>query len=375
MKILFISFSLLLIFIYLSCSGDSPSSHDRDLTFSQKLQKALDDGISTYNGKGVSVAVIMPDGETWKGASGISHGNTIVTIDMLFSAGSITKMFTAATILQLSEEGVLTLEDSLFEWLPAFPNIDSTITIRQLLNHTSGIFNITENQMVWQDIFSSPNNTFALQEVIENYTLAPDFPKGTNWHYSNTGYLLLRMIIIEASGTDIVTQYRTRFFEPLNMNNSYVAPYESWQLQEAQGWFDLDNNGTYDELPFMTSFYSMAGGGVFCTAEDLTIWSNALFHDKVVLTQSSLDQMLDFYLPCPDENLVDGYGLGVVRFTPGLFNGLAVWGHGGDAIGYAAGCFYLTDYDVSFSIMDNTDDGETMWIINDLLDIIITELE
>jgi D-alanyl-D-alanine carboxypeptidase len=374
MKAVLVSFILFLIINFLSCSKDSPSE-PKQLTFEEQMQKALDDGIVNYNGKGVSVAVIMPDGETWSSVSGMSHANTPITSDMVFSAGSITKMFTAATIIQLAQEGVLSLDDSISQWLPAYPYVDSTITIRQLLNHTNGIFNITENPDMWQIIFAGPTSVLTMEEMITNYNLAPYFPKGTGWHYSNTGYLLLRLIIIEATGSDISTEYRNRFFDPLNMRSTFLVPYETPGATIAQGWFDLDSNGTYDELPFMTSFYSMAGGGVFCTAQDLANWSHALFHDKIVLSQSDLDQMLQFHSPCTGEELVDGYGLGVTRFSPELFNGLDLYGHGGNALGYAAGCFYLPDYDVSLAIMDNTEEGETMWIINDLLDIVTTHLE
>jgi len=374
MKFIIVSLILLVAINYLSCSKDSPAE-PKQLTFTEKLQKALDDGIVSYNGKGVSVAVIMPDGETWSGVSGLSHANIPITSDMVFSAGSITKMFTAATIIQLAEEGVLSLEDSIFQWLPAYPYVDSTITIRQLLNHTNGIFNITENPEMWNNIFADPTRVWTMEEIINNYNLAPYFPKGTGWHYSNTGYLLLRLIIIEATGSEIATEYRNRFFDPLNLNSTFLAPYETPGATIARGWFDLDGNGTYDELLFMTSFYSMAGGGVFCTAQDLANWSHVLFHDKVVISQSNLNQMLTFHSPCPGEELVDGYGLGVTKFSLELFNGLQVWGHGGNALGYAAGCFYLPDYDVSLAIMDNTEEGETMWVINDLLDIVTTHLE
>jgi D-alanyl-D-alanine carboxypeptidase len=317
----------------------------------------------------------MPDGETWVGASGISNGTTPITSDMLFSAGSITKMFTAATIIQLAEEGVITLEDSLYEWLPSYPHIDSTITIRQLLNHTNGIYNITEHPTIWQTIFADPTKVWNLEEIVATYTLAPYFPKGTDWHYSNTGYLLLRMIIRGATGSEISTEYRTRFFEPFDLDGAFLAPEETLPANTARGWFDLNGDGDYDELPFMTSFYSMAGGGVFCSAEDLANWSRALLHNRIVLTQSSLDEMLTFHSPCPGEPLVTGYGLGALNFSPELFNNLEVWGHGGNALGYAAGCLYLPAYGVSIGIMDNTEEGEAMWTINDLISIITEHLE
>ena len=85
--------------------------------------------------------------------------------------------------------------------------------------------------------------------------------------------------------------------------------------------------------------------------------------------------MMVFHSPCPDEELVNGYGLGVCNFNQDLFNGHIVWGHGGDALGYAAACLYLPDYGVCLAFMDNTEEGETMWVINDLLDIIIQHLD
>lgn len=366
---------LVLLGAFLSCSEESTNGPPPELSFAEKLQAALDNGIKKYNGKGISAAVIMPDGETWVGASGVSEGTTPITTDMLFSAGSITKMFTATTILQLAEEGILTLDDSLHQWLPAYPNIDSTITIRQLLNHTSGIYNITEHPTIWQTIFADPTQVRTLEEIVTNYTLAPYFPKGTGWHYSNTGYLLLRMIIRKAADSQISHQYRTRFFEPCDLNRAYLAPEETLPANTARGWFDLDGDGNYDELPFMTSFYSMAGGGVFCSAEDLAKWSRALFHDRIVLTQQSLEQMLTFHSPCPGEPLVSGYGLGTINFSSELFNNLEVWGHGGDAPGYAAGCLYLSAYGICIGIMDNTEEGESMWTINDLLSVITEHLE
>ena len=148
---LFIAFTIV---IAPSCSEDSPISNNQ-LNLSEKFQKVLDDGIVKYGGKGISAAVIMPNGYTWKGASGISHGSIYANTNMLFSAGSITKTFTAATIMLLAEEEKLSIDDSLHNWLPSFNNIDSTVTLRQLLNHTSGIFDLSENTDLWNEILIS----------------------------------------------------------------------------------------------------------------------------------------------------------------------------------------------------------------------------
>ncbi len=114
MKSLLIKFLLLIIlFLLFNCTEESPSTPPKELTLQEKLQKALDDGMKKYDGKGVSVAIMMQDGEMWSGVSGISDDGVPVTTDMLFSAGSITKMFTACTILQLVKEEKISLDDSL----------------------------------------------------------------------------------------------------------------------------------------------------------------------------------------------------------------------------------------------------------------------
>jgi D-alanyl-D-alanine carboxypeptidase len=375
-KILYVIASLLLITFISSCTEDS-SVTTADPTLSQKLQKALDDGINKYGGKGFSASVIMPDGFEWKGATGVSHGSTPITTDMLLSAGSITKTFTAATIMLLAEEGKLSLDDSLHNWVPAFNHIDSTITIRQLLNHTCGIFDLVEHPNIWNDLlFTNPGKYWEMEELIRAYTLAPYFPKGTSWHYSNTGYLLLRMIIREATGNQISSEYRNRFFTPLGLTNSYLYVEEPLPTNVAHGWFDLTGNSIYDDLTQipMTAFYSGAGGGVFCTAEDLAKWAKALLGDKNVVSSSSLFQMLNFHSPCPGEDLIEAYGLGIGKFNHSIFNGLNIIGHGGNPIGYAAACFYLPDHGVAMGVMDNTEDGDAMGIINDLLTIIINHL-
>jgi len=364
-----------LVFFIYNCTDSSPTDPPIELSLHENFQKALNDGIIKYGGKGISAAVIMPDGDMWSGASGISSNGVPIITDMLFSAGSITKMFTACTILELANEGIINLEDSLHKWLPSYPNIDNNITIKQLLNHTYGIFDIVEHPNSIQSILNEPDRIWTLEEVVQDYTLEPYFSPGVDWHYSNTGYLLLRMIINEATESTISDEYKTRFFEPLGLDNSFTAPWENQLDDVAQAWLDLDNDGNYDELPFLTSFYSMAGGGVFCTALDLAKWIHSLYIKKNVLSQSMLDKMLTFHSPCPGEPLVEGYGLGVVKFSSEFFNNLTAWGHGGNALGYAAACFYLPDYEVCISFMDNTEEGEAMFIINDLLTIVTEYLK
>lgn len=344
------------------------------VTLSERLQEAIDDGLNLTDGKGISVAVILANGWQWAGVSGYSHGTVKITPNMRFSAGSIEKIFTAAAILQLAEEDKLTLDDSLYKWLPAYPYIDSTITIRQLLNHTSGINDIVDNNDFWESIFAEPSRVWNPEDMILTFNRESLFPKGTDWSYSTTGYILLRMIVMKITGIQMSTVNRERFFTPLELNNSYTSMGEDLPDNIAHGWYDMNKDGNYEDLfnwP-RTAFASGIAGEVWSTAEDLAKWARALFYDKTVLTQSSLDQMLTFHSPCTGEEFLSaGYGLGVAKFNPQVFNGLEAYGHGGHGPGYAAGTIFLPEYNVCIGFMDNTDGGESVSVaLSNLLDVI-----
>ena len=135
-KIITIAIILSTIFIFILTSF----SYGDDKPIEEKLQNVLDERIRNYGTRGVSAAVIIPYQKVWKGVSGISHNNVSMNPDMLFAIGSITKNFVATLTLKLAEEGVLSLDDPLSKWLPDYPHIDNTIIIRQLLDHTSGIY-------------------------------------------------------------------------------------------------------------------------------------------------------------------------------------------------------------------------------------------
>jgi len=361
--------------VFGSCSDDTPT--ESRLTLDQQLQKALDNGIQKYGGKGISAAIIFPDGYTWDGAAGISHGTAAITTETLFSADSITKSFTAVTIIKMVEDGTITLDDPVRKWFPPYANIDSTVSIRQLLNHTSGIFNITENPQLWQDIFSNRQRVWSADKVLTNYVLEPYFPRGTGWHYCNTGYIMLRKLIHDVNGAAISEVYRNRIFDPCGLTETYLYAEETLPGTVAHGWFDINGDNSYEDITInpLISFYSAAGGGIFATALDLALWARKIFIDGIVVTEDQLDQITDFYTPIPDQPLVAGYGLGLAHFNPDLFNGLTIYGHSGDAPGYAAGSLYLADYNVCLGIADNTQDGDNMWVINDLLAIITEHLD
>ena len=371
------------------------SSTETELPFAQRLQDALDSGRLTADVMGVSAAIIVPGYEIWLGVSGMSDPTTSESIKpgMLFDIASIGKMYLASLVLKLVEERHLTLEDPLHKWLPDYPNIDSTITIRQLLNHTSGVFDLVEHpQSPFRIPFTSIDFTkvWTPEEVLTTLVNEPYFPPGTGWHYSTTGYILLKMIVEKITQSKVSTELRNRFLDPLDLNSTVVLDSEEpipANLDVAHAWRiagrDSDGNLIREDISSrpITWWTSMSPDLIYATAEDLARWSQALNQGKVV-SQASLDQMLTFHSPTPGEPLVFGYGLGVMEFPPEILGGMlgradvSMWGHLGSQYGYRAFVGHLPEHSVSISVLinDDTDEGIT-YISIALLKVLLSHLE
>jgi len=350
-----------------------------ELSVAKELQGVLDNGLKKYNGKGISVAVIAPGHKTWVGVSGVSHGKIPIKMDTLFDAGSITKNFVAALTLKLVEEDLLTLDDPLHKWLPDYPNIDNTITIRQLLNHTSGLYSLQGPSAI-RPILKDPGRLWTSKEVLTTLVGKPHFLKGKGWQYSNTGYILLGMIIENATRSKISTELRNRFWKPLGLDSMFFAVDEALPVNIAHGWFDLNGDKVLDDISVLprTAYHSAfkGAGGIFSTSEGLAKWTYALFQERIVVSKGSLKQMIAFHSPVPKPALA-GYGLGIERFTPRIFNGLELWGHAGNSLGYSAFMWYLPDYSASIALITNREQNDEfyLWFINDLLSVICSNLK
>lgn len=336
------------------CSNHSPAGPEGPLA--DQLQEILNKTLLFYAGKGVSAAVIMPGRPTWLGVSGESHAGAPIESDMAFCIGSITKTFMAALSLKLSELGVLSLEDSLGRWLPDYANVDNTVTIRQLLNHTSGIFNTSENPTVFNRVFSDLEKIWSPEETITEFVLEPYYAPGTDYHYANTNYILLGMVIEAATGSQVSTVLRQILLEPLELRHTFLMIDENVIGEPAHPWWDYDSNGSVNDLDALSwnaDFSTIwTAGSLFSTAEDVANFVHALLEEKIFLDRSSLDQMLDYF---PTD--FGGYGLGIRTF-PEYLDDVEAIGHTGTLWGYSAMTVYLPDYAVSISVLLNNREGE-----------------
>ena len=319
-----------------------------------QLQEVLDKGIEKNESHGVSATIIDPNGEIWNGVSGISHDSVPIAPHMLFAIGSVTKNFVAALTLSLAEDGILNLDDPISDWLPPYPYIDGNITIRQLLNHTSGLYMFWDNQQIWDDLIANRTKTFSPEEVL-GYLKEPDFAPGEGWRYSNTNYLLLAMIINKATGSNISTELKNRLLQPLGLTEFYLSQEESIPTHQAHVYGDNWDGGPVRDVTFLprTSHESITYGsaGIFTTSENLARWSHALFNGEI-LEQQSMEEMLDFVTFTPVSNM-KAYGLGVQEYTNKISFGEYAIGHAGGNIGTTTYMLYLPERNVSIVVMIN----------------------
>ncbi len=330
----------------------------------EALQAALDESIETSGAIGVSAAVIFSDGHLWKGAAGMSHEGVPVSTEMLFDIGSVEKNFQAALTLKLAEEGLFSLDDPLEKWFPPYPNISGKITIRQVLNLTSGIDNIIEDsnspfRVGYTNI--DHEKTWAWEEIYTTYVGKPNFEPGTRCAYSSTNYIVLRHVIEKATRKKQEAVLEDLLLAPLGLTHTLTDVSESYPdtMPIAHGWFDTDGDGTPDDISgySITWIASLSPLYVYSTPTDLVRWIDAIYHRKTVLKEETLNAMLRFIGPVQNEPLMRGYGLGTVDMNLGpilpKWKDVQAYGHAGSMFGYSCLALYIPEIGISVSMMFN----------------------
>jgi D-alanyl-D-alanine carboxypeptidase len=358
------------------------------LPFASKLQDAINQVLPSNKdqpGLGISVAVIVPGYRTWTGVSGNSHADVPITTDMLFDAGSIEKNFQAALLLELAQEQRLSLEDPISKYLPAYKNVDGNITLRQLLNHTSGVFNVFEHpDFPWVGSEVDYSRAWKLEQVFNNFVLEPYGPPGYAQHYASTNYLLLTAIIEKVTGNSVPDELERRFLDPLQLEHTFISmgapPPEKYAV--AHPWVDVDGDGILEDLygiP-LTWKVTLTHPVMFSTPGDLARWMEALFHNRSVLSPNALREMLTY----PETTLRDperaSYGLGVVDYSDLL--GVPVYGHAGSSLGYCGAALYVPEQGISLAWLVNTGESPPelasrimMNTWSSLSEVLITDME
>ncbi len=369
-------------------SGLRPSAR-----LAAELKRTVNAARKRYALPGVSVAILWPDGRLWMGAAGYAdlEAGRGVTAETEFSIGSITKTFTAALILQLAEDGVLSLDDPVSKWVPSLPAgpapgtaqpgatvtapaslLGPGITLRRLLDHTSGLDDFFGSGALDNALRRPKTRAWTPMEVLR-YAGPPRTSPGTAWYYSNTNFVLLGLVAERATGKPLAELYRERFDEPFGLRSTHLQGYEPPVGPISHGYdfyslapaaVPIDWSDGTSVMPFTAvATAAWAAGGLASTAADLARWARALYGGSA-LSRASL-QAMESVAEAQRLKADLPYGYGLQRLALGRF---ATLGHSGRLGGYRSAMRYLPDQGVAVVVLTNQDRWDPDRIVHELLD-------
>jgi len=271
-------------------------------------------------------------------AEGVADKSTgrRITVHDQFEAGSNTKTFTSVLALQQVDRGRLALDAPVEKYLPGVVKNGAKITVRMLLNHSSGLFSYTGDPNFFVDMEKDPQHVYTDAELLAiAFKHDPYFPPGKGWQYSNTNYTLLGMILQKQTGQSLPDLVKERITGPLGLKHTYYADPKATNTGPgyAHGYAIKYAGGTpqyTDTSDWPLGSWAGPAGAMVTTADDLAHFFSAVLQGKL-FSQEQLEQMKTT-VPLPAAfPLKGGYGLGLFRTDSACGT---VWGHGGDTMGH-----------------------------------------
>ncbi len=335
-------------------SGGGTDELVLDDALRDQLQELLDTDLATPGGvmsvhvgddvwTGVTgdASVPTPDAEAAPGVEAVD-APVPVTEDLVWPLRSITKSFTVTLLLQLVDEGLVSLDDTVEQYVPGLPNGDS-ITLEQLAGMSSGLPEYT-NQ-AWFDAFSAdPLRAFTGEELIGYAAEDPSqFEPGAEHVYTNTNTVVLGQVIEAVTGSTFDEQLRTRILEPLELSRTvYPAGVADWNGEHATG-YQLDDDVLTPQIVNFTVFDT--AGAMISDVSDLAVWGEALATGELI-SEESQEARTSAATPLDEGPEYDRYGLGI-----GEIDGW--WGHTGEGMGFEALVMHDVERDLTVVIYVN----------------------
>ena len=283
----------------------------------------------------------------------------------VFRIGSTSKQFTAACIILLVEQGRLTLDETLQEIFPDFPDYAKKITIRHLLNHTSGIRDYLQLSFLkglGDDDFYTDDDVMAW--LVNQRDL--NFEPGAEFLYSNSGYWLLGQIVLEVAGMNLAEFAARELFQPLGMEHTHFHNDHTRIVKYRASGYVPDPRDGYRIS--MTTLDMIGDGGIFTTIKDLKIWDDA-FYNSTVLSKSFWEMMTRQGILNNGEQIDYASGLFI-----GNYKGLKMIRHGGAFVGFRAEMLRFPEQHVTIAILANRSDARPSSLANKVADIVLKDV-
>lgn len=341
---------------FLSCSSTASLSQTDSI---DRIMKEY----SSPNAPGASVLVLKNDSVLFKKAYGIAdmHSGEHVTTRTNFRLASVTKQFTAMAILLLSERNQLSLTDSLHRFFPDFPAYGSGITVRHLLNHTSGLVDYESLMPDTQTVQVHDVDCLRLMFSVDSLYFNP----GSQYQYSNTGYALLALVVEKVSGKRFAEFLKENIFTPIGMSTtvafeegSSVVPHRAYGHSLVDGqWIRTDQSSTSAVL---------GDGGIYSNIEDLALWISALWNYRLLSRESQIMAWSDARLN--DGTLMD-YGMG---WHTESYRGIRHPHHSGSTRGFRNHILLFPDEKLMVVVLTNRNQGSPIAEAKKIADLFLS---
>ncbi len=341
---------LILCLLFAGCGGETSSSGNLPVT---KLQDILNQEVATSGVPGIIAGVQTPNG-TWTGAAGVANTATgaLMTPDMQVRLASITKTLTAVLVMKMVEKERLSLDDTVGYWLPGQVPGGDKMTIKMLLNHSAGVFDVGTDSF-WQSVYADPTRDWSNSDVLSllNPGNTPAFTPGTKYSYSNTGYYVLGAILEAATGTTVSDLFQQHIATPAGMIRTTLTRQGYLLPPNEHGYAWLPTTEAVSDTTNWNLSWDWTAGSGCSTADDMLKFAHALFNGQI-LSPTTVALMISPSSFAPDSH----YGLGLavsLKDNPkNVFHATTI-GHSGANPGTATSWYYFPDYDITIFVAVN----------------------
>jgi D-alanyl-D-alanine carboxypeptidase len=339
-----------------ACGEKNPAPAGFDGETIAQLEQAVRAEMEKDGIPGIIAGAWIPGRGEWVTAAGLADketGEEIGTTDLM-RIGSITKSFTGTLVLELVDEGLIGLDDSLAEYFPWVENAQN-ISVRMLLNHTSGIVDDYENPAFMDIASADPLYRWEPEELVRaSLGTYPDAVMGETCIYSNTNYVLLGMIVEQVTGAELAEAMEEYVFEPLGLGDTVFPHGPEIEGEHSHSYIVAGEDGElYDMTSGIDPSITWAAGAIVSTLEDLDVWAEALATGEL-LEEATHEEQLQWVEMSGTEGAGVGYeyGLGILKLGDFI-------GHNGEFSGFQASMFYLPSQQAVVVVMLNCNANQT----------------
>lgn len=351
---------VLLAFVATTLSAQQSANNHADVT--ARIDSLVNAYLSSGPTASAAVAVVRGRDTIMMRGYGYADVSThrLAGPTTVYEIGSITKQFTSSAIMRLVEQHKINLDDDMSKYLPDFPLQGHHVTIRELLNHTSGIHSYT-SKPDWRPHWAEDLSPDSVVGFVKRDTF--DFAPGTAWRYNNTGYMLLGMIVERVTGEPYARYLDEQFFKPLGLKQTRYCPNHPTDTSFAIGY--SPRAGQLVPSEYLSLTHPFAAGALCSTVRDFLVWQRALNNGRVVSAES-------YRLMTTPDTLTNGkrldYGFGLQVAQIGTHRAIV---HGGGINGFTTMQIWVPDEILSVIVFTNTDGQAPNRLANNIARLVL----